>query len=116
MNPSTAQLLEAVGAAPADEVVILPNNKNIVPVANQVDSQIAKTVRVVPTHSVVEGMAALLAYDPQAGRRERRAGMAACRRRGGRRRGHPAVRDATCEIGPICAGDFIGLGPGGIVP
>ena len=39
MNPSTAQLLEAVEAAPADQVVILPNNKNIIPVAEQVDGQ-----------------------------------------------------------------------------
>ena len=39
MNPSTAELLEAVEAAPADDVVILPNNKNIVPVAEQVGDQ-----------------------------------------------------------------------------
>ncbi|HKY64933.1 MAG TPA: DAK2 domain-containing protein, partial [Acidimicrobiales bacterium] len=46
MNPSTADLLAAVEAVPADQVVILPNNKNIVPVAEQVDSQTTKTVRV----------------------------------------------------------------------
>ncbi|MBV9254482.1 MAG: DAK2 domain-containing protein, partial [Actinobacteria bacterium] len=47
MNPSTEQLLTAVQAAPADEVVILPNNKNIIPVAEQVDTLTDKTVRVV---------------------------------------------------------------------
>src|SRR5205814_447296 len=66
MNPSTAQILEAVEAAPADEVVVLPNNKNIIPVAEQVDELTAKKARVVPTTGVAEGFAALLDYDPQA--------------------------------------------------
>jgi dihydroxyacetone kinase-like predicted kinase len=48
-------------------VVILPNNKNIRPVAEQVDALSDKTVRVVATGSIVEGFAALLAYDPAAG-------------------------------------------------
>ena len=73
MNPSTADLLAAVEACPADRVVILPNNKNIIPVAEQVDAQTAKAVRVVPTRGVSEGFAALLAYDPEAdARRQRR--------------------------------------------
>ena len=42
MNPSTAELLEAVEAAPAEDVVILPNNKNIVPVAEQVGDHTSK--------------------------------------------------------------------------
>ena len=50
----------------ADEVVVLPNNKNIVAVAEQVDDQTERAVRVVPTRSVPEGFAPLLAYDPQA--------------------------------------------------
>ena len=66
MNPSTSQLLEAVESAPADEVVILPNNKNIVPVAEQVRDLTAKAVRVVPTSGIAEGCAALVAYDPEA--------------------------------------------------
>ena len=66
MNPSTAQLLEAVESAPAPDVVLLPNNKNIIPVAEQVDAMTDKTVRVVPTRGVAEGFASLLAYDPGA--------------------------------------------------
>ena len=64
MNPSTAEILRAVDAQGSGAVVILPNKKNIVPVAQQVDALSAKTVRVVPTGSIVEGFAALLAYDP----------------------------------------------------
>ena len=66
MNPSTAQILEAVDALGSDEVVILPNNKNIRPVAESVDALTSKTVRVIPTNSIAEGFAAFLAYDPGA--------------------------------------------------
>ncbi|MEZ5165150.1 MAG: hypothetical protein R2695_01185 [Acidimicrobiales bacterium] len=64
MNPSTADLLAAVEAVPASQVVILPNNKNIIPVAEQVDAQTSRTVRVVPTRGG-RGLACLMAYDPQ---------------------------------------------------
>ncbi len=89
MNPSTAQLLEAVESAPAPEVVILPNNKNIIPVAEQVDAMTDKTVRVVPTRGVAEGFASLLAYDPGADVRDQRRRHGRRRRTRGGRRGHP---------------------------
>ena len=66
MNPSTAQILEAVERCPSESVVVLPNNKNIVPVARQVDALTDRKVEVIPTTSVVEALAALVAYDPQA--------------------------------------------------
>ena len=66
MNPATADLVKAVESIASDQVVILPNNKNIRPVADQVDALAGKTVRVVATGSIVEGFAALLAYDPAA--------------------------------------------------
>ena len=56
MNPSTADLLAAVEAVPAEQVVILPNNKNIIPVAEQVDAHTDRTVRVVPTRGIAEGV------------------------------------------------------------
>src|SRR4029453_19234947 len=67
MNPSTAQILEAVERCPAGSVIVLPNNKNIVPVAEQVHALTTRRVEVVPTQAVVEALAALVAYDPQAG-------------------------------------------------
>ena len=66
MNPSTADILEAVETLGSDQVIVLPNNKNICPVAEQVDALTKKRVRVVPTGSIVEGFSALLAYDPGA--------------------------------------------------
>src|SRR5262249_38313161 len=63
MNPSTAQILEAVDRCPADGVVVLPNNSNIVPVARQVHTLTERPVGVVPTSSMVEALAAMVAYD-----------------------------------------------------
>ncbi len=114
MNPSTAQLLEAVEDAPADEVIVLPNNKNIVPVAEQVDEHTAKTVRVVPSMGITEGFSALLAYDPQApadGNAQAMAAAAAAVVSGEVTR---AVRDAPSEARPVQIGDFIGLARDGI--
>lgn len=114
MNPSTAQLLEAVEAAPADEVVILPNNKNIIPVALQVDAQTHKTVRVVPTRGIAEGFASLLAYDPGATADVNAGAMSTAA--AGVTAGEitQAVRDSSCDLGPIRAGDWLGLDRDGI--
>ena len=61
MNSSVADLLTAVETAPSDHVILLPNNKNIVPAAQQIPSLTDKTVRVVPTCSVQTGISALVA-------------------------------------------------------
>ncbi len=114
MNPSTAQLLEAVEACPSDAVVILPNNGNIIPVAQQVAEHTSKTVRVVPTRGVSEGFAALVAYDPHAdadtNRDEMGAGAASVTAGELTR----AVRDSSCDVGPIKEGDWLGISRSGI--
>lgn len=72
MNPSTELLLQAIEAASASEVVLLPNNKNIIPVAHQAaaakndDLDSGKKVLVLETTSIPEGIAALSAYAPEA--------------------------------------------------
>ncbi len=63
-NPSTGELLEAVSAAPAKEVLLLPNNPNVILAARQVASMTDRSVHVVPTRNAAEGFAALLALDP----------------------------------------------------
>jgi DAK2 domain fusion protein YloV len=114
MNPSTAQLLEAVQSAPADQVVILPNNKNIIPVAEQVDSQTDKTVRVVPTRGVAEGFASLLAYDPEANGIDNAKAMSEAAAAVVAGEVTRAVRDSTCELGEIHEGDYLGISRDGI--
>jgi dihydroxyacetone kinase-like predicted kinase len=66
MNPSTKDLLQAVELVVADKIIILPNNKNIVATANQVQSLTQKTIEVVPTETIPQGVAALLAFDYEA--------------------------------------------------
>jgi hypothetical protein len=66
MNPSTKDLLQAVEAVPSEKVIILPNNKNIVLTASQVQSLTSKTIEVVPTRTIPQGVAALLAFDYEA--------------------------------------------------
>jgi DAK2 domain fusion protein YloV len=63
-NPSTGELLEAVRDLDAREIVILPNNPNVVLAARQVASMADRPVAVVPTRNAAEGFAALLALDP----------------------------------------------------
>jgi DAK2 domain fusion protein YloV len=114
MNPSTSELLEVVEQVPADQVVILPNNKNIIAVAEQVDTHSAKAVGVVPTRGVAEGFAALMGYDPEssmADNAKEMTDLAASVQAGEITR---AVRDSTCEVGPITKGDFVGLARDGI--
>lgn len=65
MNPSTQELLDAVEHMNSRQVIILPNNKNIIPVANQINELTTKTVAVVPTCSMPEALAALVFYDPE---------------------------------------------------
>ncbi len=66
MNPSTKDILQIVEATFTDNVIILPNNKNIILAANQVQSLTKKTVGVVPTKTIPQGVVALLAFDYEA--------------------------------------------------
>ena len=112
MNPSTADLLEAAEATASEHVIILPNNSNIVAVAEQVDSQTSKTVRVVGTHTVTEGFASLLGYDPEATSEKNQTGMLQASQMVESGEITTAVRNSTSEIGEIKKGNFLGLQKG----
>jgi uncharacterized protein len=66
MNPSTKDILQAVEAAPSDNVIILPNNKNIITTAAQVENLTHKKIKVVPSKTIPQGVVALLAFDYEA--------------------------------------------------
>jgi len=114
MNPSTADLVAAVESVPAPEVVILPNNKNIIPVAEQVDALTSRTVRVVPTRGIAEGMASLMAYDPQMSAENNAAAMTGAAADVVAGEVTQAVRDSVSDAGPIAAGDWLGICCAGI--
>ena len=66
-NPSAADLARAVEEAGSPVVVILPNNKNIVPTAERVGELVGAEVRVVPTRSIAAGLAVMVGFDPEGG-------------------------------------------------
>ncbi|MCA1842030.1 MAG: DAK2 domain-containing protein [Actinobacteria bacterium] len=109
MNPSTAELLQAVDAAAADAVVLLPNNKNVVPVAEQVVSLAAKPVKVVPTTSIAEGFAALIGFDGAADAETNAKSMEEASRRVRWGEVTWAVRDATTAAGAVKEGEHLAL-------
>jgi dihydroxyacetone kinase-like predicted kinase len=114
MNPSTQPILDAVESCAARSVVILPNNKNIVPVAKQVAEITEREVAVVPTSSVVEGLALLVCYDAAAPLDANVKGMEQTLERVRSGEVTQAVRDGSSDAGAISAGDWIALDRDGI--
>ena len=114
MNPSTQELLEAVEGLSAKDVVILPNNSNIVPVARQVEALSDKNVYVVETPGVQEGFAALLDFDPEASGEDNAARMTQAAARVVAGEVTQAVRAAPSPVGSVKRGDWIGLSRAGI--
>lgn len=64
-NPSAEDFVRAVELAGAEAVILLPNNKNVVPTAEQVGELVEAEVYVVPTTSIAGGLAAMIGYDPE---------------------------------------------------
>lgn len=109
LNPSTAELLAAVEHMNARQVVILPNNKNIIPVAQQIDALTTKDVRVVPTCSMPEALAALVSYDPEASAESNARSMSIAAEAVATGEITQAVRDTNSDAGKVTEGDWIGL-------
>ena len=65
MNPSTQDILEAVNKVPAETVYVLPNNKNIIMAAEQVNELTPKHVVVIPSKTVPQGVTAMLSFNPE---------------------------------------------------
>ena len=109
LNPSTAELLDAVERMNARQIVILPNNKNIIAVANQVGELTTKDVRVVPTCSMPEALASLVVYDPEVSAEHNAREMGAAAASVATGEITQAVRDTDSDAGAITVGDWIGI-------
>ncbi len=114
MNPSTAQILEAVQACSAEAVIVIPNNKNIIPVARRVQELTDIRVEVVPTTAVLEGLAAMMSFDPDAEIDVNVAAMGEGVTRVRTGEVTQAVKDSVVEIGPIAKGQWIALDDTGV--
>ena len=110
-NPSTGELLEAVKAVDAHEILLLPNNPNIVLAARQVSAMTDRPVAVVATRNAAEGFAALLALDPEKSALENAGEMTAAGRAIQSLSVTEAVRDATIGGKKVKLGQTIALDP-----
>ena len=75
MNPSTQDILTAVNKVPAETVFVLPNNKNIIMAAQQVDALTEKNVIVIPSKTVPQGITAMLSFNPESSIEENEAAL-----------------------------------------
>jgi hypothetical protein len=115
MNPSTADLLEAVDALAADEVVLLPNNKNVVMAAEQASRVAGKPVHVVPTESIPAGLAALVAFNRERSAEENATAMQEAAQQVATGEVTVASRDASVDGVMVRAGNYLALLDGNAV-
>lgn len=109
MNPSTQDMLTAIESVPYDEVILLPNNKNVILAAKQVLGLTKKKVHVIETHSVPQGVAAVVAFRPDRPGAENLAAMKAEADRVHTIEVTHAVRDSRSNGLKVKKGDVIGL-------
>ncbi len=109
MNPSTADLLEAVDSVAADEVVLLPNNKNVVMAAEQASRVAGKPVHVVPTESIPAGLAALVAFHGERSAEENAAAMNEALHQIATGEVTVASRDSSMNGVAVRAGNYLAL-------
>lgn len=115
MNPSTQELLDAIQSTNADHVVVLPNDKNVIPAARQAATLADRRVTVVETRTVPQGMCALVAFDATHPVDEViDAVQRAAREAHGIELTH-AVRDSTVDGQKVRAGEAIALLDGKLV-
>ena len=110
MNPSTQDLIDAVERTPSEIVYILPNNKNIAMVAKAAAELVtARRVVVLPSQSAPEGLAALIAFNPDAGEEDNLTGMMEAITRVTTMSVTYAVRDTKISRFHIRKGQYLGL-------
>ncbi len=115
MNPSTAEILKAIKTLPQQNVILIPNNKNVILAAEQTKELTDKKIAVVPSGSITEGFAALVAFDPREDLKTNRKKMTEAMKRVKTGAVTVAVRDSKYKGGKIKKGSFIGLFKGDIV-
>ncbi|OXT18701.1 hypothetical protein B9K06_05545 [Bacillus sp. OG2] len=115
MNPSTEDIVKAIKDANAKKIIILPNNKNIIMAAQQAAEVAEEDVVVIPSKTVPQGMAALLAFNPGAGLQDNESGMSEALSHVKTGQITFAVRDTSIDGLEIEKEDFMGIADGKIV-
>jgi len=116
MNPSTDDIVNAIAAVNADNVFVLPNNKNIILAANQAQYLVEdKKVIVIPTKTIAQGITAVINYVPDMDVSENEAVMCEEIKRVKTGEVTYAVRDTQIDDKEIKQGDYMGIGDAGIL-
>ena len=116
MNPSTEDMLKAIDAVNADTIFILPNNKNIILAANQAKLLTKdKTVRVIPTKTVPQGISAMISYNGALSPEDNEASMTEGSKAVKTGQITYAVRNTHVDDKEIHEGDIMGIGDHGIL-
>jgi len=109
MNPSTEEITDAIRRTNAETVFVLPNNKNVVMAAKQAAELLEQRVIVIPSKTVPQGMAALLAFNPAQSSEQNERAMAAALSKVKTGQVTVSVRDTTIDGIEIERGDYMGL-------
>ena len=116
MNPSTEDMLNAIDNVNADHIFILPNNKNIILAANQLQYMVEdKKIVVIPTKTVAQGITAIINYVPDLSVEENEAVMLEEIQKVKTGQVTYAVRDTEIDDKVIREGDYMGIGDAGIL-
>jgi len=115
MNPSTYDIVKAINKIESENIIILPNNKNIILTANQAKKIAKKNVSVIPTKSMPQGISAALSFNSDLGLDENVQNMNKAMNLIKTGEVTIAVRDANLYVGEIKKGAYIGLGDGKVM-
>jgi hypothetical protein len=115
MNPSTADIVAAIDAVPATEVLVLPNNANVILAAEQAAGHADKPVRVIPSRSVPAGLAAIVRYLPSLSAAENEAAMLEALEQVATGEVTLASRDVQLDGVEVRKGAWLGLADGAAV-
>lgn len=115
MNPSTADIVNAINSCNAENIIILPNNKNIFMAAHQAAEVVDVPAVVVETRTISQGLTAMLGFNEELGVDENLAAMTAEMANVKSGQITNAVRDTTIEGITIKANDFMGIVDGAII-
>jgi DAK2 domain fusion protein YloV len=115
MNPSTEDIMDAVKSTNADDVFILPNNSNIILAAEQCKNLLGDRVHIIPTKSIPQAIAAVVAFDPNKTAEVNQENMKHACERVNSGQITQAVRDSRYQDKEIHAGDYLGIMEGKVV-
>ncbi len=115
MNPSTEDILTAVQSVPAEVVFVLPNNKNIIMAAQQCDRLTEKTVIVIPSKTIPQGVSSLISFDDSLSTEELTEALTEATKSVKTAQITYASRDSDFDGLKINAGEYLALLEGGIV-